>query len=911
MPESSEPGKIDALATAVQHHQAGRLELAEQIYRQILQANPADANVIHLLGIIASQAGRFDEAIADYRRALELVPDFAEAIYNLGTALQSQGKLDEAGNCFRRAIGLRADFVEAYNNLGNVLQAQGNQPEAVACLQRAVALRPEFAEAHSNLGIALEAAGKLEAAVAAYRRALELTPSLPEAHYNLGNAYRHQGALAEAAASYERALALEPDFAEAHNHLGHVFRGQGRLREASESYRRALELKPDFDEAYNNLGAVLSEQGNVDEAIACYRRALALRPDSARFHYNLGIAWQMLGKLDEAVGSYQRALALNAEFAEAHGNLGSAWHAQGRLEEAAAAHRRALALKPGYAEAHCNLGIILRAQGKLEEAILASQRALALKPDFAAAHNNLGVAFNEQGKVGEAIACFQRALELKPDFDEALNNLGVAWHAQGNLDEAVASLRCALELKPDYAEAQSNLGTAYKDQGKLREAIACHRRALELKPESWAIHGSLLYTLWFCPDLDSRAIYEEHCQWTRLRGLLVAEEPARHFNDADPECRLRIGYISPDFRTHCQALFTAPLFSAHDQQQFEMVCYSDVACPDLVTERLRSSASQWREIHGLADEKVARLVQQDQIDILVDLTMHMAKGRPLVFARRPAPVQVCWLAYPGTTGNPAIAYRLTDPFLDPPGQSDSYYSEESVRLADTFWCYDPLAAGPPVNSLPALTKGQITFGCLNNFCKVNAGVLRLWARTLRAVEGSRLLLLAPTGSSRAWVVEVFEQEGVARERITFVNRRPRDQYLAVYHHIDIGLDTLPYNGHTTSLDALWMGVPVVTIVGQTVVGRAGLSQLNNLGLPEFIAHSPDEFVQIAAATASDLNRLNHLRGALRARMESSPLMDAPRFARSIEAAYRTLWQRWCAAQASESSSDRPSSHPAA
>ena len=331
-----------------------------------------------------------------------------------------------------------------------------------------------------------------------------------------------------------------------------------------------------------------------------------------------------------------------------------------------------------------------------------------------------------------------------------------------------------------------------------------------------------------------------------------------------------------------------------DHSRFEIVCYSDVLCPDDLTNRLRSNVSKWREVVGFTDEEVARLIRQDQIDILVDLTMHMSNGRPLLFARRPAPVQVCWLAYPGTTGNAAIDYRLTDPFLDPPGLNDRYYSEESIRLADTFWCYNPLSREPAVNSIPALTKGNVTFGCLNNFCKVNNGVLKLWAKVLRAVGESKLMLLAPEGSARLRVVDELQKEQVGSERIIFVNHRRRQQYLELYHQIDIALDTLPYNGHTTSLDSLWMGVPVVTMVGQTVVGRAGVSQLSNLGMTELVAKSPEEFVKIAVELASDLQRLSALRSSLRGRMERSPLMDAPRFARNIEAAYRTMWQRWCA-----------------
>jgi predicted O-linked N-acetylglucosamine transferase (SPINDLY family) len=288
------------------------------------------------------------------------------------------------------------------------------------------------------------------------------------------------------------------------------------------------------------------------------------------------------------------------------------------------------------------------------------------------------------------------------------------------------------------------------------------------------------------------------------------------------------------------------------------------------------------------------MVREDRIDVLVDLTMHMSATRLLMFARKPAPVQVTWLAYPGTTGISAMNYRLTDPYLDPPGLFDGCYTEESVRLPDTFWCYDPLTTEPAVNALPATSAGHVTFGNLNNFCKINADVLQLWAKALRAVEGSQLLLLTGEGSHRQRTLEVLREAGVAPERVLLRGRQQRAPYLGLYHQIDLGLDTFPYNGHTTSLDSFWMGVPVVTLVGQTVVGRAGLCQLRNLGLPELIAETPEEFVRISVELANDQPRLSALRAGLRARMVASPLMDAPRFARNMEAAYRNMWQRWCA-----------------
>ena len=314
------------------------------------------------------------------------------------------------------------------------------------------------------------------------------------------------------------------------------------------------------------------------------------------------------------------------------------------------------------------------------------------------------------------------------------------------------------------------------------------------------------------------------------------------------------------------------------------------------TERLRQCADVWRDVRGEKDEALAQIMRRDGIDILVDLTMHMAHGRPLVFARKPAPIQVAWLAYPGTTGQETIDYRFTDPYLDPPESGvDALYTEKSLRLPATFWCYDPLEnAAATVGPLPALANGYVTLGCLNNFCKVNEGVLKLWAQVMAGMAGSHLVLLAEEGSHRERMLQALENLGVSRQRVNFFGKRPRLEYMKLYQQIDIGLDTLPYNGHTTSLDSYFMGVPVVTLVGKTVVGRAGLSQLTNLGLPELIARTPEAYVRIAAGLARDLPRLGALRSTLRNRMQSSPLMDAPRFARAIESAYRDIWRKWCA-----------------
>jgi predicted O-linked N-acetylglucosamine transferase (SPINDLY family) len=403
-----------------------------------------------------------------------------------------------------------------------------------------------------------------------------------------------------------------------------------------------------------------------------------------------------------------------------------------------------------------------------------------------------------------------------------------------------------------------------------------------------------VYSLLYHPDHDDEAVFQEARRWHERHAEPLARSHKPHENDPDPDRRLRVGYVSADFRDHPAAFIVTPLLSNHDRGRFEVYCYAGVTRPDRFTDRFRARADVWRSTVGLTDDRLAELIRGDRVDVLVDLTLHMAGSRLLTFARRPAPVQVTWFGYPGTTGLSAIDYRLTDPHLDPPGHSDAFYAERSVRLPDTFWCYDPRTAdGPEVNTLPALAGAPFTFGCLNNFCKVNAGALALWAAVLRAVPDARLLLLAPTGGARARVRAHLEREGISGERVAFFDRQPRAEYLRAYHQIDLGLDPLPYNGHTTSLDAAWMGVPTVTLVGRTVVGRAGLSLLNNLALPELAARSPDEYVAVAAGLAGALPQLASLRASLRDRMAASPLMDGPRFARGVEEAYRRMWSDWC------------------
>jgi protein O-GlcNAc transferase len=533
-------------------------------------------------------------------------------------------------------------------------------------------------------------------------------------------------------------------------------------------------------------------------------------------------------------------------------------------------------------------------EGRVAEAESFYRRVLALEPDHVAALVNLGVAVADRPH--EAAEILARAVKLAPGLSQAHNNLGNAYRRLERLDEAAAAYRRAADRAPGDPEVRSNLGAVARDAGRIDEAISCYRAALSLRPDLSLVHSNLIYARLFDGATDERALLEECRRWSARFAAPLTPATAARAPDPDPERRLRIGYVGNGFFDHCQALFLVPTFEQRDRERFEVHVFSGALRDDGIRDRLRLATDGWHDVQGMSDEALAALVTRERIDILVDLTMHMAGGRLGVFARRPAPVQVTWLAYPGTTGLDTIDYRLTDPSLDPlepPGQSDAAYSERSVRLPSTFWCYDPLS-DVAESELPARRNGGVTFGCLNHFCKVSAASLRLWASVLRAVAGSTLLLLAPTGAPRARVIETLGREGIDASRIHFIGRQARRDYLEVFHRIDVCLDTLPYNGHTTSLDALWMGVPVVTRVGATVVGRAGLSQLANLGLSDLVATSDRQFVEIACTLAGDLDRLETMRRSLRERMRRSPLMDAAAFARGLESAYRIMWRRYCA-----------------
>ena len=568
-------------------------------------------------------------------------------------------------------------------------------------------------------------------------------------------------------------------------------------------------------------------------------------------------------------------------------------HQSGRLTEAEQGYRAILQQQPEHADSLHLLGVIALQTDHLEPALALVQRAVALRPDGAVYRNNLGQILEQLGRSEEAARAYRAAIELDPDYAEPLNNLGHLLEGQDRLAEAEAHYRKAIELNPDYAEPHANLGNVLKDRGEIDAAIASYRRAIALRPDLSALHSNLLLTLHYHPGYSPADLASEHRQWAERHVTPLAAARTSHRNRADPERRLKVGYVSPDFREHPVARFVLPLFREHDRRQIEIFAYSDVTGPDAVTELIRSHADRWRDVATLSDRQVADAVRDDEIDILVDLAAHSGRNRLLAFARKPAPVQVTYLAYCSTTGVDAIDYRLTDRFLDPPGEDSSHYTERSIRLPGCYWCYS--APALPPDRLPPSERrpGPPTFGCLNNFAKVTDAALELWMQLLLRVPEARLLLYARGSAHRDRVLEVLRRASLPETRVTFVSRRPLEEYLETYRGIDVGLDPFPYCGGTTTCDALWMGVPVVSLVGRTAVSRAGSSLLSNVGLEHLIAKSEAQYVDLAARLIRDADALAALRRELRDRVQSSPLMNADEFTRGLETAFRGMWRTWC------------------
>lgn len=691
----------------------------------------------------------------------------------------------------------------------------------------------------------------------------------------------------------------------------------GDLVAAERMYRRLLDADASDADAMHLLGVVTQQRGDAARAADLIGAAIAQRPTDARFHNNLGEALRALRRPDDALAAYDRAIALRPDYAEAWNNRALAMLDLGRLADAADAARRAVTVRPDYAKAWNNLGIIY-----------AAQPAGDLPTSPASAHDVAAGAAASATPGGDvtpfeaARAAYETALRVRPDYPEAHANLATLLAAHGLFGAAEAHYQAAIRANPHYANAYNGLGALLGRQGRLTEAISAMRRGVELRPDP-GHHSNLLVYLQYAPHISPREVREAHQTWAGLYAAPLMPDPpstgaaaaAPHANDRHAHRRLRVGYVSPDLRSHPVSFFLEPILAHHDRARggatrpaggggVEVFCYSSVREPDGVTERLRGYADVWRDVRRLDDAELARTIRADAIDVLVDLSVHLAHHRLLTFARKPAPVQMTYLGYPGTTGLTSVDYKLSDAYLDPPDADEPHDVERILRLPHSYFCYRPDPHSPDVAPPPvAQGAGQVTFASVNTLLKISEAVIETWAQILSRVPGSRLVLQAgglDDPSMRQRLAAQFARHGVAADRLEMLGFTPFAAFLDLFGRLDVALDAFPYSSGTTTCHTLWMGVPVVTLVGRTAVQRMGLSVVANAGLAgELAAETRADYVEKAVALAGDVPRLASLRTTMRDRLRASPLLDGARQARDIEAAFRTAWRRWCTGETDE------------
>lgn len=845
--------EIDGLfAVASNHFQAGQIRQAEEVYQRILNMHPDNPRALHALGVIAFHKGNEEDAI-------ELIS---------------------------RVLSLREDYADAHNSLGNILLKQGKHQQAAASYRSALTLNPELVIAHANLGNALRILGDLDAATESYRKALLLQPGLGAIHYALGIAYRDLNRTTEALHSLKKAAALMPDSADAHFQLGISFQERDQLEEAESCYGKAILLRPDHADALNNLGNILAATGRLEEAHTCYQRAVESRPDFYLSFNNLGNVLTEKGDYEKAAKSYRRAIDIRRDYADAFSNLGNVLLLLHQETEALDFCMKAVELEPDSPECRKNLGNVLACLGRFEEAIVHYRAALELLPGELPTESSTDIHPLQDGA--------RNVTEKIPLAAEILFGLGNSYKGLHRFKEAAAHFRQATTVMPIFDKAYNNLGNVRKDQGRLDEALACYKRAVEVGRDCAEAHSNLIFAMNYSDAYSVRDILEESLRWDMSHGK--QNEPRRrpHANSKDPLRKIRIGYVSSDFRRHPVGYFLLPVLPSHDREKFIIHCYSCCQQEDEITRRLKTASDCWEVVEGMGDLELAEMIRSAGIDILVDLSGHTAGNRLPMFTLEPAPIQVTWAGYVGTTGLSSMNYLLSDQHETPEGV-DHLYVEEIIRLPNDYICYEPPAYAPSVSPLPMLRQDHCTFGCFNNLNKVTPGVVEIWSEILRLLPEARLLLVTGQlndSETKDRYHRLFSDQGVAT-RVDLQGAVPHRELLRRYNDVDVALDPFPYSGGLTTLESLWMGVPVVTMAGERFAGRHSLTHLTNVGLQDLVAGNSAEYIKIAASLASNPAQLQKMRWELRARMAASPICDGRGFTRNLENTFQNMFAKWC------------------
>ncbi|KAL3695350.1 hypothetical protein R1sor_009426 [Riccia sorocarpa] len=795
----------------------------------------------------------------------------------------------------------------------SILRSRNKFGDALALYVSVLEAEPGNVEAHVGRGICLQMQSHSRQAFDSFAEALRLDPENACALTHCGILYKEEGHLLEAAEAYHKALQADATYKAASENLaivltdlGTSLKLSGNVQEGLQKYYDALKADSRYAPAYYNLGVVYSEMMQYDTALKCYENAAQHRPMYAEAYCNMGVIYKNRGDLDSAIACYERCLAVSPNFEIAKNNmaialtdLGTKVKLEGDIHQGVAYYKKALLYNWHYADAMYNLGVAYGEMLKFDMAVVMYELALHFNPHCAEACNNLGVIYKDRDNLDRAVDCYQMALSIKPNFSQSLNNLGVVYTVQGKMDAAAGMIERAILANPTYSEAYNNLGVLHRDAGNIPLAIEAYERCLQIDPDSRNAGQNRLLAMNYIHEGEDDKLYIAHRDWGKRFNRLYPEYSAWN-NPKERHRPLTIGYVSPDFFTHSVSYFIEAPLIHHDYTKYRVVAYSAVVKADAKTHRFRDSVLKkggiWRDIYGIDEKRVAQIVREDKVDILVELTGHTANNRLGVMACRPAPIQATWIGYPNSTGLPTIDYRFTDALADPPNTKQKHV-EELVRLPGSFLCYTPSAETGAVVETPAISNGFITFGSFNNLAKITPRVMKVWARILCAIPTARLVVKCKPfccDSVRDGFLAKLEELGVESLRVDLLPLiLLNHDHMQAYSLMDISLDTFPYAGTTTTCESLYMGVPCVTMAGRVHAHNVGVTLLHQVGLERLVAKTEDEYVSKSIELASDVNALNTLRLGLRERMVKSHLCDGRNFVAGLESTYRTLWHRYC------------------
>lgn len=772
-------------------------------------------------------------------------------IFNAQTAFV-EGRLSDAEDICREILGKDERCAGAWHLMGKMAALQGDLETAGEFATVACELDTQNAEFVRELAEVFLRKKELEPAEQQVRRALEMVPDSPEGLVLLG-----------------RILAENDD------------------KSASlEAFQDALRLRKDYAEGFSQYATALQKFGRGKDAISQIRKACALEPDSVEFQTNLAILLEQNARYVDALAAYGKAARMNP-------NVGFVWFRQGKLlnglkryAEAIPVLEKAISLPGQLGDYHYEYGLALHMSKRFQEALVHYEKALSMGYETAALHCNRGVIYKDLRKGGDSIMAFHKAVTMDPSNVSYLNNLGAAALELGLNSEALDCFEQAVEKNPKLPTARNNIGNLLKDRARGMDALPQYRKSMELNPDDRDAPSNYLLCHMYIPDMDPKLVFEEHKKW----GVSTTKKfpPAFKFKPREAGAKVRVGFLSADLCHHPVAHFIEPIFRGYDRERFEFVAYGDQRKSDEFSARFAKQVDLWRETSSYDDRALAKLIHEDRVDILFELAGHTAYNRLGVFALKPALVQVSYLGYPGTSGLPTIDFRITDAFADPQGTTEHLHTEKLIRVPECAWCFEPDAAAPEVEPLPALKNGFVTFGCFNNMAKLNHALFETWAEILLRVPGSHLRLKARTLTDdgvRKELKSYFTERGIEEDRLNFFGHTKKiADHLNHYHSVDIALDSFPYHGTTTTCEAMWMGCPVVTRAGKTHVSRVGVSLLTAVGLQEFITDTREAYIEKAVALAGQTDRLQELRAGMRERMRKSVLMDEKRFVRGFEKA---------------------------